>query len=88
MERTQDIQRHRMKMMAEMEQRERDEQQANRDMLNQKRAHDLKVSPVLLSACAHYCPHTPLVPPGTAGESQTGLLGGQRAAAVSASPVG
>ena len=44
MERTRDIQKHRIEMMAEKERQQREEQQANQDTLKQKRAHDLKVS--------------------------------------------
>ena len=43
MERTQDIQRHRMMMIAEREQKERNEQEDSRDLLKQKRTHDIKV---------------------------------------------
>lgn len=43
MERTQEIQKHRIEMMAEKERREREQQEANRAMLQKKREHDLKV---------------------------------------------
>ena len=42
-ERTREIQRHRAEMMMEKERREREQQQTDHDMLQQKRAHDLKV---------------------------------------------
>ena len=44
MESTLDIQRHRIDMVLERERKEREEQEANKNMLTQKRAHDLQVS--------------------------------------------
>lgn len=43
MEQTQEIQKHRIQMMAEKERREREQQEANQAMLQNKREHDLKV---------------------------------------------
>lgn len=43
MERTQDIQKHRIQMMAEKDHQEREQKEANRAMLQQKRDHDFKV---------------------------------------------
>lgn len=43
MKQTQDIQKHRIQMMAEKERQEREQQEANKAMLQQKRHHDLKV---------------------------------------------
>ena len=48
MERTRDIQNHRLEMIAEREHCEKEEEQANKEMLEQKRAHDLKVDCSLL----------------------------------------
>lgn len=42
-ERTRAIQQHRMEMIAERERHEREEQEGNKEMLSQRRAHDLKV---------------------------------------------
>ena len=66
MERTRDIQKHRMEMMVEKERQQREEQRANEDTLKQKRAHDLKVSflysPFILPlpAVPHPCSSTRL----------------------------
>ena len=83
MERTRDIQKHRIEMMAEKERQQREEQQANQDTLKQKRAHDLKVSflycPSILPSPASVL----AVPPGPAGEGTTSTPGSHRAPAVS-----
>ena len=44
MERTQDIQRHRVEMTAEKERKEEEEGETNIEMLQQRRDHDLQVT--------------------------------------------
>lgn len=84
MEQTQEIQKHRIQMMTEKERREREQQEANRAMLQNKREHDLKVYRIefhfRLTAYFPFLCCT--VPPSTAGEGTTSLSGGQRAATV------
>lgn len=82
MERTQDIQRHRMMMIAEREQKERNEQEDSRDLLKQKRTHDIKVVTYTVSNVLMYyivC----IVSSSTAREGKTSLPGSHRTAAVS-----
>lgn len=43
MERTRDIHRHTMEMMAEKEQEMKEEQEADRELLRQRKEHDLQV---------------------------------------------
>lgn len=43
MARTQDIQQHRIQMMAEKERKEKEEKDLDREMLHQRRTHDLQV---------------------------------------------
>ena len=61
-ERTREIQRHRAEMMMEKECREREQQQTDHDMLQQKRAHDLKVC-LSFSHTSHTPSPSPLLSP-------------------------
>ena len=79
MERNQDIQRHRFEMIAERQRKEKEEQETNRELLHQKRSHDLQVnSPYILSMPVSVA----AVPPDPAGEGQERLPGGQGVAGV------
>lgn len=54
MEQTQEIQKHRIQMMAEKERREREQQEANQAMLQNKREHDLKVHRIKNSTSVNF----------------------------------
>ena len=81
MERTRDIQKHRIQMMTKKEHKEREEREADQEMLQQKRAHDLKVGCVvtphaLFNPFPHCMAALVAVPPSTAGEGCTSPSGG------------